>query len=501
MTRNRKKTPYSKRSVCSDVVPSDENVGSGHAANKRFFKGLHRLWNLFRDSRQPGEAHQKPNTPSKDGENNDPVPKASEKIVVHSKISSSPVADQGSLFSSKDLFGCIHSMFEQPVNRKGLRFSLDHGKNIPSLLRGEIESITKIVSDLISNSIQITSEGSIDVACLYNDNRLTFSISDTGIGYSEEQIASFDRLLSNGARPEDVNYLLEAKKACAVLGGEFSLKSEERIGSVYTVTLPVEISQESGPPVSAGEAMINRWFEKHKGNPELIRIFTKSLGFLRNEFEALELAIDGGHRQVLAGMLHSIKGFPGGFGLTEIYDLLIKMETDVQKKPFDESSVRASLGNLTAILESIPEKYYSTDRFPNHSGAAESEIDVSGSIRGCRILVAEDEQTNREMIGYVLKQIDMPFEMVTNGDQALRRLKAKHFDLLLLDMRMPVMGGFETVERIRSDGELKDLKIVAVTADAQFSDGVSLRNIGCDDVIAKPIDLQKLSAVVREMLI
>ena len=119
-----------------------------------------------------------------------------------------------------------------------------------------------------------------------------------------------------------------------------------------------------------------------------------------------------------------------------------------------------------------------------------STVDKTGS--GFKILVAEDNKMNQTLIKAMLQKLGYGCDLAENGKIALDKLNAQHYDLLLLDIQMPVMDGLETLKYIREDKNLKTLHIIALTANALIGDSDKYIQAGCDDYISKPIDREIL---------
>ena len=116
-----------------------------------------------------------------------------------------------------------------------------------------------------------------------------------------------------------------------------------------------------------------------------------------------------------------------------------------------------------------------------------------------RILVVDDNATNRQVAKLFLARIQSEIVEAENGAEALQRLTEQSFDVVLLDVHMPVMDGCETIRRIRaSDQPWRDLPVIALTADAMEGDRERFVAMGMTDYLAKPIDRRLLLNKVHE---
>jgi len=142
--------------------------------------------------------------------------------------------------------------------------------------------------------------------------------------------------------------------------------------------------------------------------------------------------------------------------------------------------------------------FYFTARLGKHDQAADSgsSEQLSGpgiqdrvkNLVGSRILLVEDNDINQELVYELLSNKGIEVETADNGQQALEMLVKKHFDGVLMDCQMPVMDGYEATRRIRQQAELKDLPIIALTANTMKGDREKVLDVGMNDHIAKPID-------------
>ncbi len=139
---------------------------------------------------------------------------------------------------------------------------------------------------------------------------------------------------------------------------------------------------------------------------------------------------------------------------------------------------------------------------PSHTGGrktielTEAECDTVRAER-CRILVAEDNPTNRLVIMAQLRKLGYQAEAVSNGAEAIEAMRQSQYDMILMDCEMPTMDGYEATRRIRSLG-IPHIPIIALTAHAMSAHRELCLSAGMDYFLSKPLDLQRLARVLRE---
>lgn len=116
-----------------------------------------------------------------------------------------------------------------------------------------------------------------------------------------------------------------------------------------------------------------------------------------------------------------------------------------------------------------------------------------------KILVVDDTEFNRDLVVQLLED---EFELIIaqDGAEGLKQTQDQRPDLILMDLGMPVMDGWEATRKIKADDELKHIPIIAVTSHAMAGDEVEARNAGCDDYLPKPIDEDELLKKIRKLL-
>lgn len=121
-----------------------------------------------------------------------------------------------------------------------------------------------------------------------------------------------------------------------------------------------------------------------------------------------------------------------------------------------------------------------------------------------RILLVEDQLTNRLVVENILENMGLVAIHAENGEEAVQKVRAGSFDLILMDVQMPVMNGFDATREIRKLEQMQQrghMPIIAVTANAMQGDREKCLDAGMDDYIAKPIQIAELQAMIRRYLL
>lgn len=130
-----------------------------------------------------------------------------------------------------------------------------------------------------------------------------------------------------------------------------------------------------------------------------------------------------------------------------------------------------------------------------------TEIKDPKGLQGCRILYVEDNEVNQYLAQQLLKPWKVQIEFAENGRTALSRLKEKDFDIVLMDIQMPIMDGIEATKAIRIDKDLKsDIPIIGFTADIMMGTKIAAMKAGMNEIVLKPFDRNDLYDIITALL-
>ncbi|MBF0502129.1 MAG: response regulator [Candidatus Riflebacteria bacterium] len=418
---------------------------------------------------------------------------------------------------------------------KGLELRVDASPAVPSKLIGDPLRLGQILVNLIGNAVKFTEKGHVELKVdLIDKNddkvKIGFVVHDTGVGMSEEQKA---RIFSPFTQADDSTTrkfggtglgLSICKRLLKSMGGEIQVESHLDQGSTFRfgcwfrissmeketpgvfhdifnglrVLLYSNSQQEQGsnlrilkrfpffvkPVFSKEEAMVEIR-ENDSAMPYTV-LMIESKNVTAQEVELVEEI----KKTSLLASVPAILMISSFAGEKEKQDLLEAGVDGILVKPFSASTLFDSLVRILAPREPL-------------ASGKKPLSDLGSQIRGCRLLVAEDNDFNQEIAREMLEGWGMIVDMVGNGREAVAKVLGsapQTFDLILMDIQMPEMDGFEATGQIRRDPRFENMPILAMTAHAFAEDRLKILNAGMNDRITKPIDPLVLKEKLQKYL-
>lgn len=150
--------------------------------------------------------------------------------------------------------------------------------------------------------------------------------------------------------------------------------------------------------------------------------------------------------------------------------------------------VESNLGQGTTFTVRVPVSVFSLKNVEK----VKKEIEINKRINAKKILIAEDNVINQKLMLHIFKRLNIDFTIVNNGEEALDFLENNWADLIILDIQMPKLGGIETLKLIKEDERLRDIPVIALTAQAMAGDREDFLKAGFDDFLSKPVDTKIL---------
>ncbi len=417
-----------------------------------------------------------------------------------------------------------------------LAYMVEH--DVPALVRGDSGRIRQVLLNLGSNALKFTHKGEIVVRAELQDETdetavVRFSVKDTGIGIPEQKLrVVFEKFMqADGSTTRTYGGtglgLSICKKLVELMGGQIGVESEPGKGSTFWFTVPLE--KQKGK-----ERLPERLLHDVKGIKVLISddnatnrtILIKMLesfgcsatavGSGTEAIEALKEASATGNPYKVLLLDMQMPGMSGEHtsiivkNSPEISDVVIIILTSLGYRG-DVAHLR-ELGCDGYLVKPVKQSLL-LDTIITALSEAECDIDSSkGSIvtrhtiiekkiRDARILVAEDNPINQKVVMTMLTKAGYQADIVENGILALEASENGGYDLILMDIQMAEMDGFEATKLIRErEDESEHIPIIAMTAHALKGDRERCIDVGMDDYIAKPVQPEELFRIISKWM-
>jgi len=419
---------------------------------------------------------------------------------------------------------------------KELEFVVRIESSVPDLLVGDALRIQQIILNLLNNAVKFTEKGQVifDVQTVKKEEQMVhlhFSVQDTGIGIEEDKLQGiFGEFIQadNSANRKFTGTglgLAISKKLVEMMGGRIWVESRLGEGSTFHFTLPVEMQAGAEQPrFVANEKLQQTTVLVAEGNNthrsytiQMLKHFgIKCLGFAGGE-ELLKELLQAADRKEPYQIVLLDTNLEGNFSGIEVARLIRENEklattkifitsmshmaydrellsrlgvSDFFTKPFSHSDLLDAVQNALSDQHTLT----STAR-PRQQLEAEQEKQSSQ-----RVLLVEDNLVNQEVACSMLRSLGHHVVIAANGGEAVERVQKENFDVILMDVQMPVLNGYEATRKIRELDEKNGSRhfIVGLTANAMNGDRKKCIEAGMDDYLTKPVHLNALATAISK---
>jgi PAS domain S-box-containing protein len=417
-------------------------------------------------------------------------------ILDFSKIEAGKIIVESVPFSLNEVLQDIRNMFSLKAKEIGLNFEIRVDKNVPDFVIGDHTKIRQVIVNLVSNALKFTKKGSVIIDINYYYGTALIKVSDTGIGIPKEKLKNIFSPFEQADASHSREYggtglgLTITKKLTEIMGGKVSVESQPGKGSTFSVTIPILPTAAGAPesemrdlpvfPSDKDEYMVLGWLDKMNGDPDLEHIFFEGLRKLPEKVKRLEDAIIHEDAHEMKFHAHDLKGVSGNFGMMEIYEIAKEIDRIISEESFNIDTIREQSANLTEIIDRIPDHYL-------HIKQVFQKPLPSGKTPGT-VLIVDDNELNRKLIHTLLAKMGIMSVAVENGKSAIDKIKSERFSLVIMDIFMPDMNGFDTLKKIRDMKNGKELIAVALTANTGKDVIERALSSGFNEFLSKPID-------------
>jgi signal transduction histidine kinase/DNA-binding response OmpR family regulator/HPt (histidine-containing phosphotransfer) domain-containing protein len=442
-------------------------------------------------------------------------------ILDFSKIEAGALTIETIPFWVDDVLGNVNTLIGQRASEKRLELVFSVADDVPQGLLGDPLRVSQILTNLISNAVKFTDEGHIQVSIIRLDESdgrvcLEIAVADTGIGMTQEQSARLFSAFSQADGSTTRRYggtglgLTIVKRLAEMMNGDVKVESQAGIGSTFRVTLWLGVTERLRPRQAMPVAIVGMRALVVDDNPLAAEILTRSLqalqmradsvGSAREAYTALDQAAAEDPYQVVF-MDHWMPEIDGAEATRTILHnkaggtpLQIIMVTGFATEAVRQAAEAAgAAGFLTkpVTLSSLYDMLVGTFAGGGKARSALPQV-AAPNLTGIRVLLVEDNAVNQQIAVELLTLGGAAVSVANNGREAVAAItgavQPPPYDIVLMDMQMPVMDGHEATREIRSDPRYDSLPIIAMTAQAMAEERDQCLSEGMNDHITKPID-------------
>jgi two-component system sensor histidine kinase/response regulator len=442
-------------------------------------------------------------------------------ILDYSKIEAEHLELETIPFDLAKVVHATASLLAVRAREKHLELLADVAPEVPRTVRGDPTRLRQVLTNLIGNAIKFTEQGEVVVtvqATGATDGRagLRFSVRDTGIGIAPEHVQTVFKEFAQADSSMTRRYggtglgLAISQRLVRLMGGELQVASEVGRGSdfSFTLTLPVDetpVARAAGPAPLGGRRMLI--VDDNQTNRRILREMLAAEGVKVDEASTATDGLAALRRArydlaVLDVQMPDMDGFQLAAAVRADAKLartnLLMLTSAGQRGDGERCRELGIRGYLTKplsradLLEALGTVL---------AGPAEQDVvtrhTIAESRRALRILLAEDNPVNQQVAVAMLVKRGHEVHVAGNGREAVQSAADREYDVILMDVQMPEMDGFEATQAIRATAKGKDLPIIALTAHALSGERDRCLAKGMTDYLAKPFKAHELFAMVE----
>ncbi|MFO7803929.1 MAG: PAS domain S-box protein, partial [Desulfovermiculus sp.] len=463
-------------------------------------------------------------------------------ILDYSKIEAGKLELDAHPFRMDALLDQMKTLFGSAAGDKGLDIFFRISPQVPNTLIGDSLRLGQIFTNLLGNAIKFTNKGHTELVVQVAEGsdqkgqesdsngqetvRLRFEVRDTGIGMDEEQISRLFQAFSQADTSTTRKYggtglgLVISQKLVDHMGGQLHVQSTSGQGSRFFFALDLPVAEEDLEDRVCREVEGHRVLivDDHPTARLVLREILEGCTFQVTEAEDGRSAVEA----VLAAdrtgapfdyifmdwkMPGELDGFEAVKELEKLHNEghlsqanppvgIVSVYSRDELPDNDSACFHCFLTKpvtASSVFDALAE---SRGRAPEHQ--SDTSKTAIPSFAGYSILVAEDNILNQEVAEQILQKTGARVTVAHNGAEALETVRNKHFDVVLMDLQMPVMDGFEATRNILK--RFPDLPVIALSAAVMEADQKQAREAGMQAHLAKPIDSRELYRTLARWL-
>jgi signal transduction histidine kinase/HPt (histidine-containing phosphotransfer) domain-containing protein len=447
-------------------------------------------------------------------------------ILDFSKIEAGKLDIESIDFNLNTVLSNVSNIIATKAKEKDLELIFDIDRKIPLMFTGDPVRLGQIIINLMNNAVKFTESGEVSLKVSIEEMSaqkevLRFEVADTGIGMTQEQVAKLFQSFTQADSSTSRQYggtglgLAISKQLVEMMGGSINVESQYAIGSrfIFTIAFKPISNREKRKFRLPSYTMMNKKVLILNTNVRTSRVLSQMLEYFRYEslsatsIESAHLLLSEHVFDILFVekeiLLHCRPEVIAQHEKTKIVMLESGLHFDdhshyngiaidaLLEKPFNQEMVFNAIVDLYTIGGSKQENETLYDNSEN--------LHI---LKGKTLLLAEDNEINQAVILGLLDNTGINVIIANNGQEAVALFQehSQQIELILMDVNMPVMNGYEATAIIRKELNNTTIPIVALTANAMQKDITEAKSMGMDMHLAKPIDISEFRSLLLKYL-
>ena len=440
-------------------------------------------------------------------------------ILDYSKLEVNKIKLESISFEIDKMLHEISNLFTYEAQNKNIQLDCTLDPFIPNNLIGDPFRITQILINLVGNAIKFTHQGFIKINVKLEEInetiiKLVFSIKDTGIGISKEKQKKLFQNFSQVDASNTREYggtglgLVISQKLAKIMGGEISVQSKEKEGSTFKFTSLVNYTKKDYRFLSQDlknkkVLIINDKEDINNSLEKTLKIFTINSTICETEEEASNILEYENFDYIIIesqlkgkDVIEFTKYINNTYNHKDIkliimtsFDKEDKLINRTKKEGIQKDKILIRPFSSSTLLDILVN--HGKVKLSNEKN--EKKLEVNGIA-----LLVEDNEINQLVAKQNLENFGIEVHIAENGAIAVKKVKDTKFDIIFMDLQMPVMDGFESTKEIRKFNS--DIPIIALSAAVMDEDLKMTQEAGMNEHLSKPIEIHKLKEIVSKYL-
>ena len=450
-------------------------------------------------------------------------------VLDFSKIEAGKLSVETTDFDLDKVLENVGNLISEKAAAKGLELIFDIERSVSGHLRGDPLRLGQILINFCNNAVKFTDAGEVVVRVQVMEDSpdsqlIAFSVSDTGIGLTQEQIGRLFQAFQQADVSTTRKYggtglgLAISKRLAELMGGDVDVTSEPGKGSTFRFTARLGKAATATRRRVLQSDLCGRRVLVIDDNPQARSVLSgmlENMAFIVDEAASGAEGIEMVHQTIgqarpydilfIDWQMPGLDGIETGKRIIALHDLNtsphLVMVTAYGREDVLKQAEQGGFSNVlikpvtSSILFDTAVAALGAEVEATEAEPAAPAFDLE-QLHGVRVLLVEDNEINQEVAIGQLEDAKVSVDLAENGADAVRMVRENTYDVVLMDMQMPIMDGIEATKTIRSDPRFQSLPIIAMTANAMASDRELCLQAGMNDHIAKPIDPDQLFTVL-----